>query len=112
MSRTYRKNERYFTHYKGEYYNDYFKNRSMKIALDLHAWNEIPRNVCNPASFFRIVKVGDGDNYGHGCGGDNKKAIHRIDRARYRNALNRSILRDDFDRLFDVKPAYDTYDWS
>jgi hypothetical protein len=44
-------------------------------------------------------------------GGRNKKALHRIDRARYRNALNNSILRDDYDRIFDVKPAFDDWDW-
>jgi len=112
MSKTYRKNVRHFTYYKGEYYNDYFKNRSMKVNLELRDWKEIPNNICFPARIFRIVKVGDGDNYGRGMGGKNKTILHKIDRSSYRNSLNRSILRDDYDLLYDVKPAYDPYDWS
>ena len=114
MSRAYRKNERYFTHYKGEYYNDYYKNRSMKIDLDLRDYDDVPfhrRDICSPARIFRIVMVGDGDNYGRGMGGKNKTLLHKIDRSRYRHALNRCIVRDDYDLIFDVKPAYDPYDW-
>ena len=117
MSRTYRKNERYFYLYKGEYYSCYKGNRSLKSNLVLKPYRALeyqPHFVpcyCSPCSRRYDVTVGDGDNYGRGLGGKNKTLLHKIDRSRYRHALNRCIVRDDYDRLYDVKPAYDPWDW-
>lgn len=117
MSRTFRKNTRYFYLYKGEYYSQSRGNRSLKSKIKLKTYEELPYKphfvpcYCSPCTVRHEVKVGDGDNYGLGIGGKNKKALHRLDRARYRNALNNSIVRDDYDRIFDVKPAFDDWDW-
>ena len=117
MSRTFRKNVRYFDHYRGEYYGGYGNSRSMKVNLELKDHNELwdwkkhKTPECAVAMFRRVVRVCDGDNWGDGMGGRNKKALHRVDRARYRNALVKSILRDNYDNVFDVKPAFDPWDW-
>jgi hypothetical protein len=118
MSRTYRKNLRIFDHYKGEYYCPLSNYPSLKVKdkeniKDTNIlWSYYPHNneainpECTTARFYREVLVGDGDTWGHGIGGKNKTRLHKMDRSRYRQALNK-----DYDNPLAIKPAFDRWDW-
>ena len=116
MSRTFRKNRRYFYHANGEFYSSY-KNPSMKAHIPLKDYDSLPSfdhpwkiySYCQIKRF--VVRVCDGDNYGCGIGGSNKSSIHRTDRARYKNRLNTCSKNDNYDNVLHINTSFDPWDW-
>ena len=106
MARTYRKNLRHYMKYGGEFYNPH-KDRTVKgkaRAYNSYSWRN--DDAIWGADYFReIVFVGDSENYGTGTPPGHKKMCHRIDRARFRNAL---IHNEDAY----IKSSLDPWDWT
>jgi hypothetical protein len=87
MSRTYRKGSRWINNYQGEYYH-WSDERSVKYPFKVE-YGDTPFGT----NYFRVdVRVCDGDNFGRFTGftSDVKRMYHRIDRARYKQALLRN----------------------
>jgi hypothetical protein len=104
MSRTYRKNHRWIEKYQGEFYScTYYNSRSAKYPFEV----KDNRNLQMGNSWSRIeVRVCDADNHGkfYGMSRSLKRMHHRIDRARYKQALLRN--QDSF-----IVPSFDPWDW-
>jgi len=117
MSRTYRKQIRHYTKYRGEYYNSSYKPdrtvknapRNLKEEDDckdiIYRWG-YPANATDSAAYHRFeVLVSDSECYGIRCPKDVKRLCHKKDRARVRQAL----YHHPEDVYF--KPAFDPWDW-
>ena len=93
MSRTYRKNRRWFLKFEGDFYNPYtdktIKGKSQNYTK--YDWRKgcliIDKTLHGANQFFEIVKVGDSENYSYTPPKGWKTMTHRIDRARYKQAL-------------------------
>jgi len=109
MSRTYRKNARYFMKFRGEVYSSY-KDRTVKGKARNYKeydWRTAWKNgddLTGSARFFEIVLVGDSENYHRSPPKDWKAMCHRIDRRRYKDALRNN--EDAF-----IKSSFDPWDW-
>lgn len=119
MSRTLRKNSRWFTKVHGEYYTGYCKNTSMKFHLPVKDLEDLPTDKdkltkrIEYGKKHQIVKVGDGDNLGNGYQPPERAMMSQIDRSRAKQALSRAMKEKEFDyeTLEKVKPAFDPWAW-
>ena len=107
MSRTYRKNLHWFLKDKGEFYNTYAHDKTIKGKASRYIKSDWKtRDYPWGANHFKeIVTVCDSDSCGNGCGGKNKKMLHRIDRSRYRQALYNN------ENTY-IKTSFDIWDYS
>ena len=121
MSRTFRKNRRWFSKVHGEYYSAFSHNPSMKFPLPLKNMEELPG--CDTKYYAasrgsykysrHIVRVGDGDNYGKGVGKELKQTLNRMDRSRAKHALTRA-MKDwtfNYEVMENLVPAFNPWDW-
>jgi hypothetical protein len=113
MSRTFRKNSRWYCWYQGKLVNNYKKCRSDHTPNT--ATNDFEDDwltLCDSAQVRKEIDVGDADNLKSlRLTKKDKQKFRRIDRSRQRNALRRS-LEDDNVTPDDYKPAFDPLDWS
>lgn len=119
MSRTFRKNSRWFSHVNGEIFNDFrhskFKDAKLKNLPD---YEEIYGNYgygYGFASVFIEATVPDADCYRRlHYNKDDKRMVHQIDRRRAQAAL-RKLLNDpeDFNSGVEIlwNPSFDAWDY-
>ena len=106
MSRTYRKNSRWFYNYKGEFYSSY-SDRTIKGKYKNYKdydWRK-DEALWGASRHFAVVLVGESESYSINCPSDVKTMCHRIDRARFKQAL----LNED-DEAY-ILPSFDPWDW-
>jgi hypothetical protein len=107
MSRTYRKGIRWIEKYKGTFY-DWHRtpHRSTQYPFHVTQYDDINLLDIGTARIRVEVKVSDSDNYQRFRGNtkDLKRMHHKIDRARYKQAL-----RNNEDTH--IVPSFDPWDW-
>jgi hypothetical protein len=108
MSRTYRKNPRWFTKYKGVYYNDY-KDKTIIGEVRKIKCSSYPKGpflkedypiIFNGSLHYFEALVGDTDCFPRYNGRNMKKCCQHVDRARYSQALynhNDANIKSSFD---------------
>jgi len=105
MSRTYRKNSRWFYKYQGKFYTSW-DDRTIKgdpRTYEDYDWR--CGGHMHGKHFYKEVIVGDSENYhANFCPKEMKKITHRIDRARYKLAL---LNNEDAH----IVSSFDPWDW-
>lgn len=115
MSRTYRKQVRYYTKYRGDYYTHSHKGRTVKTAPRnlkkeedcrdiIYGYGCLYNAVCSGAIHRFEVLVGDSECYNR-LPKDIKRICHKKDRARVRQ-----VLYHNPDDVF-IVPSFDPWDW-
>lgn len=108
MSRTYRKNTRWYTKSQGQFYSWYEDKTVFGTPKNyiIEEWIKggVVTETKDGGNFSQIVTVMDVDNSHRGAGKENKTMYHRIDRARFKQALYYN--EDAF-----IRTSADPWDW-
>ena len=110
MSRTYRKNSRWYDKIAGKYYCHYrdhsVKDKKGIIFSTNQDWGEFRRVFFSASSVYREVLVGDGDCISKlYITREDKRRCHKTDRSRLRCALSK-----DWDDPY-YTPAFNAWDY-